>query len=632
MSWAKDLWPLGILLVVFFGATFLLSPGQFTLDEFIYYAGAEAVQRSGSFVVQNGGTSLSSEQLELLILVSGPNGLVPQYPIGTALLGAPLLGLFGMHGFILVNSMGAAVTVFVLYKMTERHFGGRSEALTACALLLCGTFFLEYAFAIWPHAVSVMCVTIAMALLFDSITSDQRAVSNSLGIGVAIGVGMLFRTDTVLAVPAVGLAMLFFPSNPFHRLFWMGLGFSPFVAAASIGNYIKFGTLNPVSYGQGAGGGTSIAGHLPVILGLLLVGVAIVGLYFIWQRIENKRNFAIAGVIAVLLGAIVGYDFTGRYLHGFWGLVVDATNLYDPRPGVVYLPDGTVAFWGLWKKALGQSMPWLGLLLASFWGLRDVDWRIRISILLLAAVWSFPFFPKDWHGGMGSNMRYFLALIPFACAIVAKLLLDLCRAVREPQRYLVLGALLTVVPAFLWVIDDRSQIAHINQSLPTWIFLIIGVLALLGSAPRTQSIGMKSISLISLGGGLGLSLTLAMYDLGNAQWMRNQSVELSRAYGALPDQALAYIPARFTIGWSLRKGHYLASPNTLVSRATEDAPAFDFQLIEGALNQDMRVFISPDYVTEGLRTYPGTRLIESEVGPQGKSLLELVPAEKTTNG
>ena len=167
-----------VLLVLLFAVLALdASTGFFTIDEFIVYSGAQTMLDHGSFLVRNGAEGLDSYQLRLLILVEGENGLAPQYPPGPAILGAPMMAIFGLRGLLLLNAIASFASVLVLYFMARRHFGGRHIALLACSLLLFGTFFIEYAFAVWPHAWSVLSVLSASWLTLEEVRVIQ-------GIGV----------------------------------------------------------------------------------------------------------------------------------------------------------------------------------------------------------------------------------------------------------------------------------------------------------------------------------------------------------------------------------------------------------------------------------------------------------------
>lgn len=623
MTFVRSYWPLGALVIAFTLALFALSPGFFTIDEFIYFAGADAFANSRSFVVPNGPGDWHSEQLQLQLLVPGPSGLTPQYPPGTAILGGPLMSLFGLHGLMLVNTLSAATTVYLLYAIAKRHFGGHEVGLVSCALLLGGTFFLEYAFAVWPHAVSVLCVTWAFALALDAIKSDNSLIFRSVAAGAVIGFGLLFRTDTILVLPAVGLVLFLFADRPYLRSAWVGVGFLPFLAGASAANWVKFGTFNPLSYGRENAGSVGIADHLPALLGLALAGAVFLALHFSWSKIRRK-DLVFWGIASIALAlAVIAHDFTLRYLHGFWGLVVDATVLQDGRPGVTYLDNGTVAFWGLWKKALGQSMPWLALSFGLVWGARDVDSRIKLSILILAVIWSLPFFPKDWHGGMSSNMRYFLPLLPWLCALAAKLIVEIVGTVSDPVRKLVIGAVLALLAQQLWLVFSATHFAGVNQILSTYVFGVIGLLAILAGFAAKHKSKARSALLIALGGALTLSIQLAIFDFLNGQTIRERSNAMSEKYSRLPDQALAYVPTTHLLGWALAPGHVVASPESLVSAPSERNDTFDYDLIRQAHDDGYRVFVARNYVTDGLRNREGLQLIETDIGLEGQTLFEI---------
>lgn len=618
-SWAA----LGLLLLVFAIATFQMSSGLFTIDEFILYAGADAMWRSGGFAIDNAIAGVVSNQLKPMLMVAGPHGIVPQYPPGMSVLGAPLLALFGMHGMMLLNSLSAAVTVWLLWRMAARHFGGQRVALAACALLLGGSFFLEYAFAVWPHAVSVMCVTGAVSLAFDSITDarGQGRAQRSLAIGALIGLGLLFRTDTVLAVPALAMALFLFADRPFYRLTLTGVGFAPFVALASLANLAKFGTLNPVSYGQAMAGGTNFASHALAMAGLVVAGLLAVAGRLAWdrysQRVTNWRPALwIAGVL-VLIAAVVAHAFVWRYLHGFWALVVDATHVQAMQPGMQHLPNGTLSYWGFWKKALGQSMPWLGVLAALAYAGRGIDRRIRWTVALLALVWSLPFFPKDWHGGMGINMRYFLPLLPLIAVFAASLIAELAQAGTATKRKLILGAALGVAANLMWVEWHPTHIAGANQILPTWLFLLTAALALAAGLRWRGQAALRSLTMVAVGAGIGMAAILGSGDLHDSQRTRDRANVLSREYGQMPDNSLAFIPAPFLVGWALEPGHVIAQRNIGTGK-------FDFDLIDQAIDHGYRVYIWPRFVTTALIERPGYRLEKSGLSSGRAELFELV--------
>ena len=607
------------LLLLFAAATFLMSPGLFTIDEYIYYSGAKAFA-GGGIVVPNSLEGANTHQLRLWVLVDGPNGLVPQYPIGSAVLGGLLLPVFGLHALQLYNALAAAGVIFLTYNLGRRHFSGVWTGIGAAFLLLLSTFFLEYAFAVWPHATGMLAILVSVSLLLDDLHAEKPKSWRMVGVGSAIGFGLLFRADVALAALAIGIALYFFSQRPVTSLIWMGIGLLPFLAILAATNVYKFGTPNPLSYGQTNGGGTDLAAHLPLLAVLAFAGVAAL---LLRHRILDPQNrkFLVWGAVAAGAVAIVfAHGFLFRYAHGFWALVVDATMINDGRPGVEKLDNGTLVFWGHWKKALGQSMPWLGLLGAAFIPIPAVSRKTRWVILILALVWSLPFFPRDWHGGMGSNMRYFLPLVPFACLLASSLIAQLWERTLRPHLVLPLAVFIGATLAIGWSAFHPTGVAGAHQILPVMLFLACLFASLL--AALTQ-FGKKRVNLclmILTGVGIGVGLQLALADFKVAQRGREHAVRLSEAHEQLPDRTLAYVPSRYLMGWSLEPGHINALPH-------ESKRTLDDTLVANAFAQGYRVFLWPRYVTEEIEADERYRIETSDIGLEGAKLVELLPAQ-----
>jgi hypothetical protein len=616
---ASVLLPIALVLLV---CAFLVSPGLFNIDEFIVLSGAQAFLSNGALVVENGLSEFSSPDLSLWILVAGPHGLAPQYPPGPAVLGAPLLAIFGARGLMLLNVLAAIGTLFALWTLGRRHFGGKDVALVSVLLLLGATFWLEYVFAIWPHSVGVLCVTLALVLVLDCLDAESRFDLKALAAGGAIGFGLLSRTDTVLALPAIGLITILFAKRPFRMAGFFGLGLVPFIVLASAANYAKFGTLNPLSYGQTGSGGTALSSHLVPIAVLALVSLLLVASRFVKWR-PGKREYAIGlvAVALVLVSSAAASAFAQRYLLGAWALVVDSTIIHDPRPGVQAGPGGVLSFWGLSKKALGQSMPWLGLLLLAFYGPKDSrSRRSHLIVLILAAVWSLPFFMKSWHGGMGSNMRYFLPIIPVLCALSARLLIDFARPIANAPRILLVGALTGATVIMLWTTFHPTHTAGAQQILSTWILAVVVGLAVLSGVRWAGREAVRIIGLGAIGSGLAASTLFLVADFRQAQNERATAESLSVAMADLPDHTVVYAPPTYISRWTFQPGRVAAMPSS------RDG-SFDHALIDQALDKGYRVLVWPGYVSDGLRERYGTRLGASGIAYPGGELLEVRPSE-----
>ncbi len=617
----KAAWVLGAISAALLAGAFLVSPGLFNIDEFVVLSGAKAFLSGGGFTVENGLSQFSSPDLDLWIFVAGPHGLAPQYPPGPAVLGAPLLAVFGARGLILINVAAAIGTLWALWALGRRHFGGKTVALASVLLLAGASFWLEYAYAIWPHSVGVLAVTLALLLILDVLDLDSRIGPKALLGGAAIGFGFLFRTDTVLALPALGLIAILFARRPFRIGVFFGLGLLPFAALGSLANHVKFGTFNPLSYGQTGSGGTSLSSHLVPIALLASVSLFVVALRFVKWR-PARRDYAIgAGLIvaAAALSAAVR-DFAAHYAAGAWALAVDATAIHDTRPGMAAQPGGVLSFWGLWKKALGQSMPWLGLLVLAFHARKDDQLRrAQWIVLILFAVWSLPFFMTAWHGGMGSNMRYFLPVIPAVCALSARLLIDFARPIPDARRILLVGALAGTAAIALWTAFHPTHIGGAQQILSTWILAAIAALAALSCLRWKGEKAARTASLAAIGAGLAAAALFQVSDIGRAQKTRAAAASFSIATADLPDNAVIYAPARLISRWTFRSGHIAALPSSTDG-------SFDNALIDLALAKGYRVLIWPTYVNAALRERYGARLTASGVTYPGGEFVEVQSA------
>ena len=99
-----------------------VSGGFFNIDEFVYFIGADGFYRTGGLTVENGIDGVTSDDLRILLLVAGPDGLAPQYPAGTAIAGGYLIGLFGQYALIALNVLAGIGTLFAAHALACRLF------------------------------------------------------------------------------------------------------------------------------------------------------------------------------------------------------------------------------------------------------------------------------------------------------------------------------------------------------------------------------------------------------------------------------------------------------------------------------------------------------------------------------
>jgi hypothetical protein len=352
------------------------------------------------------------------------------------------------------------------------------------------------------------------------------------------------------------------------------------------------------------------------VISLLLVGCRLVK----WRPGRREYALALVALVLVFVVSATARGFAERYLAGAWGLVVDSTTIQDIRPGVHAMPGGLLSFWGMWKKALGQSIPWLGLLFLAVHAPKDEALRrAKWVVLILALVWSLPFFVTEWHGGMGSNMRYLLPLVPALCALSARCLLDFAKPIAGSRRILLFGAVAGAAAVAAWTGLHPTGSGGAQQILSTWLLLAIAGLALL-SGFRWPGQGVVRVACLgAIGAGFAASAFYLAADFGQAQYLRAFTNRIDRGSDVMPDRTLAYMPPTFVARWAFQPGHLTAMPDSMDKH-------FDDALVEQALAKNYRVLLSPIYVTHGLIARYGSRLVRSGVIMPNEELLEIKPA------
>ena len=204
-----------------------------------------------------------------------------------------------------------------------------------------------------------------------------------------------------------------------------------------------------------------------------------------------------------------------------------------------------------------------------------------------------------------------------ACALAASLISQLWAKTPAPSRVLPLGVFAGAMLTTLWALIHPSGQAGVHQIMPTFLLIAISVSALAAGYARLERRWLNLCLLALTGAGIGVGFQLAITDFRSAQDGRRLAEEYSAAHLALPDNALAFVPSRFLVGWALENGHAAALPN-------DSNGTFDTGLIDGALERGTRVFIWPNYVNDQLRDDERYALVETEIGLENAKLVELV--------
>ena len=608
------LWGLSALILM---VAFIASTGFFSIDEAMYYLGARAIADHGSLGLDNGYHLFHSESLRLRMLIDGPQGLTPQYPAGTALLGGLLLPVMGVRAFILLNTIAAILTLFTVRKICLSQF--RSEAVwrIAALLLVAGSFWLEYAVGIWPHMLSTFFAVQAYWLALRHLGSDGTDRRDAILSGLFAGAGMLFRLDAILAVPAIGLILLIYAPRFVRSGFYFGLGVLPSIALASWFNQLKFGTPNPLSYGQ-SGGSTDLSAHLPLFAAL---GIAFVAL-LLWRKVEWRpsRKATIASLLvlgAVLLAFPATNTLLARFCRGFVALIIDMRTVEDHRVNVQPGPGGTVMFFFLAKKALGQSMPWIGLIMMMLTGgVAKAERRVVSTLLIFTATMVLPFVMLSWHGGGSSNMRYFLPVLPALSMICAMIILDLWRSVPNPIIFLSAGIWAALALGGAWVVLHPSGFIGLHQIVSTYVLLATAIAAVAAGASWRLRQGARKLAILLFAMGLLMSIGAALSDFRDSQIRRSSSLAISEAVERLPAKSLIIALPE----WAVSR---VGSNGALVADREPMTMPPDPRLIRDTLDAGYRIFI-PNHTFRGaLDLPPGVAAVATSYTYPGGQMIEL---------
>ncbi|MGF1500431.1 MAG: hypothetical protein ACFBSD_01320 [Paracoccaceae bacterium] len=555
---------LALALLGWGAAVVVNPPGPYTIDEVIYLFAIEAWAETGRMVVETGFERFPADGLRLLFLVEGRGGLVPQYPSGFAILAAPVFEVAGIRGVMALN-FAAALAVLGLTVALGHRLAGPSVGWTAGALLAGGTFLLDYAIGVWPHALTLAGTTAAVLAVIVAVERQAAAddpVPGGWGLGLlaglAVGAGLNLRVDAVLILPPLGLWVLLVAKRPWPVLIGLTVGLLPGVALATWLNWAKFGVALPISYGPDRGSSTNPLRYLTLGLGLAAGFAALL----LWRTAGRPRAVAWAALGLAAAGGAAAVaifpqaaDLARRAVAGAYALGIDlrAYPARETDPFVAF-KDGVPLFIGTMKQALLPSLPWLGLLALLFWpragGTAPSERRYLGLMALVTGLVALPFLPTAWHGGLSNTLRYFLPLVPLL-AVAGALAID--RLTAGPGKLrpaaLMLPALL-LLGALIWalVTDPFQGLATLEYRAPLWLGLALaGVAAVHGGllwrgAGRPAALTGGAVRAATVAGAALVVVSVGLYDLSVSMYRRDAGIPEPGAYAALPFPALVLGP------------------------------------------------------------------------------------------
>jgi hypothetical protein len=610
----NEIWAFSAIILI---GAFFVSPGFFTIDETIYYLGARSIAEHGTLGIDNGYAQFHSESLKLTLLVEGPQGLTPQYPAGSAVLAGLLLPFLGARAFILLNALAAVLTLFTVRNICLSQFKSEPVARIAVALLVAGTFWLEYTVGIWPHALAAYFALQAYSFALRHLDRDGEDPQCAILSGVFAGAGMLFRLDAIFAIVAIGLILILFAPRLVRSTFWFGAGALPAFALASWFNYLKFGSANPLSYGT-SGGSTDLASYGPLIAALSLGLVALALFKKIGSRINRKASIASIAIlgIAILLTPAAS-DWVVRCWRGFLALVIDARYIDDQASVLTEGPGQVMLVRGLVKKSLGQSMPWIGLAAILVTGkVAKRDRRMFLTLAILIATMTLPFISRSWHGGLSNNMRYFLPALPPICILCARLIPNLWSSVGKAPLFAVAGLWATIIVSLLWARFTAAGYAGVQHVASTFVLLATTLAALAaGASWRFQPAG-RTMTITLLGSGFILSMMSAVSDFAVETTRRTIFHGRAATLSELPPKSLIITYPEWLDTRTPGNG-------SIVSLRDPTTKQIDRKLIVDALDAGYRVFIISYEFDVARDVPPGVQLFQTPYAYPDGQFLEL---------
>ena len=405
--------------------------GPFAIDESLYLAMADAMATRGDLAIQGNGGVDGAPSLMFALSGYGADGRIyPQYPAGYAYIAAPFYAAFGVDGLFLLNAVAGLIAIYFVRDIAQRLYRDDRIALLATALFAACTFFPTYAFAIWPHVLTLaMLLGAASAALCGAHEGRVRHPMLALS-GALIAAATTVRVDSVIffAPIFIWLRLAAAPSARLPAITFFA-GAIPFLALATWFNVEKYGIATPITYGKPSDYET-VMEYAPLAVSAIIAAIALIAidistlrapaLRLIERRATGKQGVAIAA--ALIIAAAPLHRPLISFAHHLWTLLIDLQAYNGDYFHDVLTRDdkGFLTTFGLPKKALLQSMPFFAIaLLPIAQMLRGKDFRAASFCFLFAAAPIVFFALKQWHGGYALNMRFFFPAVPFLVILSA---------------------------------------------------------------------------------------------------------------------------------------------------------------------------------------------------------------------
>lgn len=603
-SRAHRLEPSHLLLLFAIGATLIFSAfvqrlGYFGYDEAIYHLMVRAFDSSASVHLWNGYEEFPADGLVPLAVHVHDGKLAAQFPYLFGVIGAPFYRLFGFGGLILVNSLAYCATVALCVALAHRLFRDPRLSVAAGLIFVLATYSWQYAQAARPHAVAMLFIVASVYFVAWALDEPNRRRSAALAFtsGVMAGLAAGVRLDSIFVLSSVGIPLLLARPARLLQAVAAGLGAMPGLALLAYTHYLKFGVVNPFSYGyesKSAGGAVSYETYLPVVF------AGLVGLLAVWGYANLKSSSSVTVAqrrlmrafiaLAALAGVWLAWPWLLRFAHGFYLLVVDLRirDLMYVKDGLSRGPGGGNIYLGGLQKSFLQSCPYLVVLcIPLIYRLRGKVDPTRFAILFLApATYVAAFSYVAWASGLVLHMRYFVSILPLTSILAAWAWREVTRDVPLARSHIwVLMVVIASLFAWLVLSTGYKKVDAFHEfallTVPLVMAAVLFALSLLWAVGSDGRGGLRRIhstiftvcliAALSWGGVVGF-----LYDFPRSLMFRKLRADIGSSIAPVvsPDSLVLALPHHNMMGvFSLDKVRLAAlDPGNL--RATRPLVAF----------------------------------------------------------
>ncbi|MFN0253496.1 MAG: hypothetical protein ACKV2T_41895 [Kofleriaceae bacterium] len=434
-----------------------VRPGLFSIDESSYIATITGLRDGGLAIA-------ASERLApspaLYAFDAAPRSRPTKVPVTSSSppLFAPIALPFsygGVRGLMALQILSFAACAGLVFSFVRRHTHRVDLAWLAFGTFVVGSFALEYAQAVWPHALAMALVMGAFDLASRVRTGGSAWLAAGAGACVAIAAGLRYQNTVLVATIGAGLLLVNAAGRPRLRvaLLAFALGAAPIILVSSAMNYTRHGSWNPTSKGSG------------------------------YLKIVYKNT--------------EGSHLVTQAITSTWSRVVDYSTWPTNPTGMIADASGAMVLDGRFKKALLQSSPWAIIpLLAMLLALRkreDESSELRRELLaaglvVAGTIGMFAIYGHRRDDGWSFNQRYFLELMPL---LVAGLAISLTR-VTLSWRALAVGAAVAFAAAMAVLLLDSQATwrSFVVMRIPIVLALVVAALWFFArESPHPRAVG-----------------------------------------------------------------------------------------------------------------------------------------------